>query len=198
MCWQDEFDFDIDEYIDRRRARFKGGGGGSYEVTKPSLTEKGQWSEEKMYGTAERAMAGGGLLPANIRARDYGRLRGAAGEAWQFGKQQLSSYLNRTVSSSDTKVRNYAENMLDRMYYGNLNQLSQEYRTQPYQDRQMGMSMATDYLSQARRMGISIANEEWQGQQGLQAGQERYGTLGSNLARGLGEMGGYLYASQWR
>lgn len=155
----------------------------------PKLSEQGQFAQTQLYNVAQRAMAGGGMLPFNR----FQGMRPAYREAYAQTKPMLASFLNRMVPRADIKVRGYADEMLKRGYYGGLQDLREQERLAPFEEQQEGMNLAAQLLGEEKRLGVNIMDIYNQGQFQL----SQMPTFGSQLGSGLGGAAGTLAAAQY-
>ncbi len=154
----------------------------------PSLGPMGQYAQKELYGVAERAMAGGGMLPFSR----FGPIKTAFKGAYAETQPMLASYLNRMVPRADIKVRGFADKMLKRSFYGGMQELREAEKLAPFEEQQEGMTMAAQLLGEEKRLGadiMSIYNQQ-------QYQMSQMPTFGSQLGYGLGSAGGVLAASQ--
>ncbi len=170
-----------------------GGGGPSAPGAppKPQLSKMGQWAQTSLYGDVERALAGGGLLPSG-----YQQTREAYGKAYKKIKPELTSWTRRMIPKEDVRVRKYTEGMFERAYYGGLQELKETEELRPYEEQKEAIGLGTDLLASEKRMSAGITDiynqqmlQNWQQQQ-------QYGTFGTQLARGLGAAGGWMYGAK--
>ncbi|MHA2247987.1 MAG: hypothetical protein ACXADY_23775 [Candidatus Hodarchaeales archaeon] len=86
----------------------------------PRLGPEGKWAQETLYADIEKGLTGGRFLPSA-----YPEIRRAYQKAYPEAQWRLRSYLNRFVPRRDVRVRNFAGKMLDRSYYGTLQDLKE-------------------------------------------------------------------------
>lgn len=153
----------------------------------PRLGPEGKWAQETLYADIEKGLTGGRFLPSA-----YPEIRRAYQKAYPEAQWRLRSYLNRFVPRRDVRVRNFAGKMLDRSYYGTLQDLKEAEQLEVPEQRSLAMNMAGQVLSQERRAATGGANIY--GQYLSQA--MRMPTFESTLAGGLGAAGGWMSAAQ--
>ena len=176
--------------------RFKDKGGAKYKPpAQPQLSEIGREAEEKLYGAVERGLAGGGFFP--FAGKSYQELKRGYGEAYQTAQGELGGRLERLIPKADVGVREHAKGMLSRGYYGGLDELQRQKRAEEYGGQEMALTLGTQYLAEAKKMGVNILDIYNQQQMANWAQQQQYGTFTSNLASGLGSMGGYMAAANY-
>lgn len=191
-----EFDFDSTHYIKKKFpfACFKGGSGGAKAPAWPSLSSYGAYSEEQMAEAIQNVLEGrswGGLTEAALPRRLE-----ALKSGYNLAQTDLSGMLNRFVPKADIGVREYAGKNLYGGYLSGIQDIKEETKQQPYLDKETAMELGTEWLAQAKRMGVSLA-EAYNKQQYSNL-LNMYGgdTFSSNLASGLGGMGGWMLASE--
>lgn len=155
----------------------------------PQLGPMGKYAQTELYNVAQRAMAGGGMLPFDR----FGPMKTAYQKAYAETQPMLASYLNRMVPYADVKVRNWAKDALTRSYYGGLQDLREQERLTPFEEQQEGMNLAAQLLGEEKRLGANILDIYNQGQYQL----SQMPTFGSQLGYGLGSAGGILAAQRY-
>jgi len=146
----------------------------------------GSWAQKTLYENVTRAMQGGGLTPSG-----FGGLRRAYRSAYQKLKPEMESYLHRLVPRTDTRVRGFARQQLSRGFNRTMQDLREQEKLKPFEERQEAIAMGTDLLAGEKRISASITQMFNQQQQENLMREMQYGTYGSNLAYGLGQAGGW-------
>jgi hypothetical protein len=184
--------FDIDGLRELFRCPsmcFKGGGGGGKYADIPMLTGSPKWAQSQLYSTVQRGIAGGGLLPFNR----IGPIKGAYERAHRQTKPFLQTYLNRMVPKADTTVRDYADRMFDRSYYGGMQDLREQEKLAPYEEGQEALNMGMQLLAGEKQISANITDIYNRGQMA----ESQMPTFGSQLGYGLGSGAGILAAQRY-
>ena len=193
-----EFDFDIAEIIVERfpSARFMGGGGAPSEPPQPQLTAMGKYAEKNIWGAIKPALNQEGLLPRGLQRTMRQDYMGAMHDARKVGRGILGSQMNRMIPGADKDVRKYLIQANKAAFYRTKDDYRRGQRLQNYQDYEQGQTMAVDQLAAAKKMGTSITGMYNQQLAQNLRGEQAYGNFSSNIAEGLGGMGGWLSAAQ--
>jgi hypothetical protein len=193
-----EFDFDINEIFVQRCPfmRFKGKSGSKIKMpAQPSLGAIGSEAEENLYEAIERGITGGGFFP--FADKSYTELKKSYAQAYETAQGEMGSQLERLVPKADVGVRGYAKDVLSKGYYGSLDELERQKRAEEYGGQEMALTYGTQLLAEAKKMGVNILDIYNQQQLANWQNQQQYGTFTSNLASGLGQMGGFLAVSNY-
>lgn len=164
------------------------GGGKTPKLKLPSLDARGQEFQEELYGMIERGLAGQGLTP-ELTGGAIGQSLTATTNAYQEGRGELGSYLNRFVPQGDTKVRSQAYSDLQRNYANQMQGIRESADTLNFADRQAAQEAAFESLGSEKRMATDLLDMY------NQSAYDQYNspTFGSELAGGLGSaLGLYL------
>jgi hypothetical protein len=121
------------------------------------LTPYGKWAQGELYGTANRAMAGGGMsLPGDV-ARMTRLLQTGIDREYTQSKDWTQTHLNRTVAPDDSTVRNYITNLGRSNYVSARNSVPEQFQYQRLADMGTGTDLATDAVSGERGMASQLA-----------------------------------------
>lgn len=186
----DEFDFNTEEIIRDKfgpSCRFKGGNGYS-SPPRPQLSQMGKWGQKRIYADIERALAGGGLGPSG----GLQKLRAGYARAYPQAERGLESQLKRLVPKEDIGVQRYARGMLSRAYAGDIEALKWRDIETKYNEQQEALGMGLDALSAEKGMATSITQLLNRQREIDLANQARFGTFGTQLGRGIGQMAGWM------
>jgi hypothetical protein len=177
---------------------YKGGGMNTNNPPgMPSLGAKGETANTLLYADIERALAGEGLIPQDIRDTAISNKLEALKSGYFEAKGSLASNLNRTVPSGDTKVREYAQGALSRNYYKQARDVPLQYEKSKYDEMQQATDMGSELLMQEKRQAVAGADANNQQIMQNYMNQRQYGTFNSNLMAGLGSAAGWLASSKF-
>jgi hypothetical protein len=150
------------------------------------LTPYGKWAQGELYGTANRAMKGGGMMLPGDVARMTRLLQTGIDREYTQSKDWTQSHLNRTVSPDDSTVRNYITELGRSDYATARNSVPEQFQYQRLADMGTGADLATDGISGERGVATQLAGMN--NQQSLNMSQipsSRQGIMGG-LGGGLG------------
>ena len=150
-------------------------------------------SMANVYPAVSRAIRGGGFMPAATRAWLDRREETSAKESFQEGQGLLQGYLNRTVRSGDTRVRQGIGDIYSASYYKSRDVVRRGREESLMAERSRGMDMAQTLVAQNKGLGIG-----WNQGVNAQIAQNanitaNMGSFGSNISEGLGRAGGTAY-----
>jgi len=173
--------------------RFKGGGGAKPPSPNIADTPTAKWARQNLYPLYARGMEGKGLLPANLSSNLQDERDKGLASSYQGAKDDLNSDLSRMLSSKDSGARLAFNNALNRGHRSMVDSERRMQNARNVSDKEQAANMATTAVGNEMRMGIS-GMQSYNAAQSQQAANEaQYGTMGQNVAGGLGAAMTSLY-----
>lgn len=158
-------------------------------------TENMKYARKNLYPILGQALAGRGFGNTNLRERDA---LSAYGDAHKTARSGMMSEMFRTVAPEDSRVKSHLSNMMARTYTTGRDEIRRSFRQERTGDTDLAQGMATEMLSNEKRMGVSSARLYNRALARADAMTSQYGTEAANIAGGIGSgMMDYYYAQKW-
>ena len=191
-------EFDTTKYITCRcpRAKFKGGGGGKPPTSGMTDTETQKYGRETLYPMINRGLEGKGFGTATLTRQKENTLYDGLDDSFNEASADFNSQMSRTLDPADTRVKSYLDNTMNREYLTKKDDIARGLRQENVSDQDTSMAMASDYLSNEKRMTVQGTQMYNNALQTNIANQQRTGTFASNLSSGIGSALGSVYGAQ--
>lgn len=195
------FDYNVDDaffgkdWVRRAKARFKGSKGRK-PPAQPGATARSRLADVRIGGAIERALAGFGLEPRNIRDMNLKGTLSATNRSFMEAKDMMGGRLRDVVQGDDARPMEYLSKLMERTRVTAMDDIRTAHKDQAFTDKKVAQDMAVDEIAGAQRMGAQISNIYNAGNADIFRMQQQYGTFASNISQGFGGLAGSMAAQK--
>jgi hypothetical protein len=193
-----EFDYDINQFWQEKPSRrYKGGGGGSAPNPNIPETDTSRWAKSAIYPSVTNAIEGKGFGTAGFQAQRAESFSSGLAKSYNRTKSDFDSNMARTIDPRDTRVKNFAGNLMDNAFITAKDDMSRNLRAEKVSDQSVGLDMGQQMLSNEQRIGVGNAQSYNNALAVSMSNAQAMGTFGTNVAAGMGQgMTDYLFAQK--
>jgi hypothetical protein len=160
-------------------------------------TATGDWAKGAVYPIVSNAIKGQGFGTGAFQDQREKSLTSGLGKSFNQAKSDFNSNMARTIDPRDTRVKNFAGNLMDRANITAQDDMQRNIRAEKVSDQTMGMDMGQQMLSNEQRIGVGNAQALNNALATNMANAQQMGTFGTNVAAGMGQgMSDYLFAQK--
>ena len=181
-------------FPNRRKLRFKGGGPSKPEY--PHQKNMGRMFKSETYASQYKALAGGGLMPADLQGQNRRDALDSIEEQYSKNTADFGRNMERMGMGEDDKVQKYGADVLNRSYQGAKTKVDSDIRYSHEMDQEGALPQMTEYLGEAKNLALQVKNIHDQGNAQARQVQARAGTMGSNIMSGYNSYMGSAMASK--